>query len=138
MTAFDAFPPTPVSLEIGGQALSITPIRVGELPALINAIQPFAHRLVDEEPDWLALLASHGDALITATALASRRPKDWVEGLALDEAIRLAAAVFEVNADFFVQRVVPAVQQATARVNSRLSGPTPCTASSDPGTASPT
>jgi hypothetical protein len=78
------------------------------------------------------------EAVITATAVASRRPKEWVEGLALDEAIRLAAAVFEVNADFFVQRVVPAVQHAAARVNARLRGALRCTASSAPGTNTPT
>lgn len=123
MNDFDAFPPTALSLEIAGAELAITPIRVGEIPALLAAVRPFAHRLVDADPDWLGLLADQGDALITAIAVASRRPQEWVAGLAMDDAIRLAAALFEVNADFFVQRVVPAIQHAAARINAQMSGP---------------
>jgi hypothetical protein len=123
MSDFDAFPPAPQSLAIAGIALEITPIRVGEIPALLAAVRPFAHRLVDGDPDWLALLADHGDALITAIAVASRRPQEWVSGLAMDDAIRLATALFEVNADFFVQRVVPTIQHAAARINAQMSGP---------------
>lgn len=123
MNDFDAFPPTALSLEIARVALAITPIRVGEIPALLAAVRPFAHRLVDADPDWLALLADHGDALITAISVASRRPQEWVAGLAMDDAIRLAAALFEVNADFFVQRVVPTIQHAAARINAQMSGP---------------
>lgn len=123
MNDFDAFPPTPLSLQIAGVALAITPIRVGEIPALLAAVRPFAHRLVDGDPDWLVLLADHGDALITAIAVASRRPQEWVAGLEMDDAIRLGAALFEVNADFFVQRVVPTIQHAAARINAQMSGP---------------
>lgn len=124
MSDFAAFPPTPLSLEIAGAPLAITPLRVGEIPALLAALRPFAHRWVDGDPDWLGLLANHGDALITAMAVASRRPQDWVAGLEIDDAIRLAATLFEVNGDFFVQRVVPEIQRAAARIEARTSGPT--------------
>jgi len=123
MNDFDAFPPTPLTLEIAEIALEITPIRIGEIPALLAAVRPFAHRLVDAEPDWLELLADHGDALIKAAAVASRQPRDWVAALAMDDAIRLATTLFEVNADFFVQRVVPTIQHAAARINAQMSGP---------------
>lgn len=123
MSDFDAFPPTPQSMEIAGVELAISPIRVGEIPALLAAVRPFAHRLVDGEPDWLELLADHGEALIKAIAVASRQPQDWVAALAMDDAIRLATTLFEVNADFFVQRVVPAIQHAAARINAQMSGP---------------
>jgi len=137
MSAFDAFPPAPVTLDVGGESLEITPIRVGEVPALIKAVRPFAGQL-SAEADWLVLLAEHGESLLGALAVAARRERAWVERLSLDDAVRLAAALFEVNADFFVQRLAPAVQHAAARVNGRLSGATPSTASSAPGTASPT
>lgn len=123
MSDFDAFPPTPQSLEIAGVELTITPIRVGEIPALLAAVRPFAHRLVDGEPDWLELLADHGEALIKAIAVASRQPQDWVAALTMDDAIRLATTLFEVNADFFVQRVVPTIQHAAARINAQMGGP---------------
>jgi len=136
MDDFDAFPPVPVTLDVGSDTLELTPIRVGEVPALLQAVRPFVGQL-SAEPDWFALLAEHGEDLLRAIAIASRRPPEWVAALALDDAVRLATAVFEVNADFFVQRLAPVVQQAAVRVSGRLGGATPSTASSGPGTASP-
>lgn len=82
------------------------------------------------DPDWLALLTEHGDAILDALAIAARRPREWVEALSLDNAVQLATALFEVNVDFFVQRVVPAIQSAAARIdrNVRAAGMTPSTA----------
>lgn len=111
-------------LELVGQRLTISPLVVGELPAMLKAVRPFAEQLTGE-PDWLALLCDHGDALLAALALASRQPRDWVDALALDDAITLAAAVFEVNADFFVRRVAPKVGDLAQSLNGRLAGSTP-------------
>jgi hypothetical protein len=103
-------------LELAGQHLTISPLVVGELPAMLKAVRPFAEQLTGE-PDWLALLCDHGEALLAALTLASRQPRDWVDALALDDAITLAAAVFEVNADFFVRRVAPKVGDLAQSLN---------------------
>ena len=128
---FAALPPVPVTLVIGGEPLELTPIRVGELPAFARAVQPVAVSL-SASPDWLALLAEHGEAVIDAVAIASRRPPEWVTNLALDDAVRLAEAVFEVNADFFIQRVLPSLTEAATRVSqslgARISGAMPSSA----------
>jgi hypothetical protein len=130
MDDFATFPPQPQSLEIAGDTLALTPIRVGEVPALLAAIKPIAQHLVNGDPDWLALLTEHSDAILDALAIATRRPREWVEALSLDDAVQLATALFEVNVDFFVQRVVPAIQSAAARIdrNVRAAGMTPSTA----------
>ena len=111
----DVLVPQARLMEMAGQRLNISPLVVGELPAMLKAVRPFAEQLTGE-PDWLALLCDHGDALLAALALASRQPRDWVDALALDDAITLAAAVFEVNADFFVAHVVPSIQGAAERL----------------------
>ena len=129
--------PAPVTIEIAGETLEITPLRVGELSGMLRAVGPFAEELIGE-PDFLRLLAEHGEAVIEAVAIAARRPKEWVDQLLVDEAIRLATAVFEVNADFFVQRVVPAVKAAAARLNKAPGGAMPSSGSSVPDTATPT
>ena len=121
---FAALPPVPVTLVIGGEPLELTPIRVGELPAFARAVQPVAVSL-SASPDWLALMAEHGEAVIEAVAIATRRPVDWVAGLGLDEAVRLTEAVFEVNADFFIQRVLPSLTEAATRINQTLGTRTP-------------
>ena len=117
-------PPVPVEIYVGDQSIALTPLVLGELPAFARAIQPFTTELA-VEPDWLRLLGSHGEAMIEAMAIASRQSCEWIAGLALDEAIFLAQALFEVNADFFIQRVVPKLGEAVSRIGSQLAGPTP-------------
>ena len=121
---FAALPPVPLSIEIAGERIDLTPLKVGEVPAFARAVQPIAVGL-SASPDWLALLAEHGEAVIAAIAIATRRPVDWVAGLDLDEAVRLAEAVFGVNADFFIRRLLPSVTQAAARIGQALESPTP-------------
>ena len=116
---FAALPPVPVTLVIGGERLELTPLKVGDVPAFARAVQPVAASL-SVSPDWLALLAEHGEAVIDAVAIASRRPPEWVTNLALDDAVHLAEAVFEVNADFFIQRVLPSLTEAATRVSQSL------------------
>lgn len=116
---YPALPPVPVALLVADEALELTPLKVGELPAFTRAIRPFAERL-GTEPDWLALLAEHGEAVLAALAIASRRPRTWIDGLDLDEAIRLAEALLEVNADFFVRRVSPQIARAAASLEARI------------------
>jgi hypothetical protein len=132
-----ALPPAPTSIVIGGERFDLTPIKVGEVPAFARAVQPVAASL-SASPDWLALLAEHGEAVIEALAIASRRPTAWVTGLELDDAVRLAQAVFEVNADFFIRRVLPSVTEAAARIGARMPGPMSSSDSSVPGTPTPT
>ena len=121
---FAALPPVPVSVEISGEHIDLTPLKVGEVPAFARAVQPIAASL-SASPDWLALMAEHGEAAIAAIAVATRRPVEWVAGLDLDEAVRLAEAVFGVNADFFIRRLLPIVTQAAARIGLALESPTP-------------
>ena len=119
---FAALPPVPLSIEIAGERIDLTPLKVGEVPAFARAVQPIAVGL-SASPDWLALLAEHGEAVIAAIAIATRRPVDWVAGLDLDEAVRLAEAAFGVNADFFIRRLLPSVTQAAARIGQTLESP---------------
>jgi len=121
---FSALPPVATSIVIKDETIDITPIQIGELPSFSRAVQPLATHL-SASPDWLALIAQHGDALIDALAIAIRRPREWVTTLELDDAIKLASTVFEVNADFFIQRLLPSVTEAAARLEARMPGRMP-------------
>lgn len=133
---FAALPPVPTSVEVGGQTIDITPLKVGELPAFARAVRPVAQKL-SAEPDWLLLLSVHGDAVLDAVSIACRRPREWVAGLDIDDAIRLAEAIFEANADFFIRRVVPQVTSVSSRINQLIPGATPSSDSSPTVTATP-
>ncbi len=137
---FAALPPVSTTITIGGEAIEISPLKVGELPTFARAVQPVAAKL-GPDPDWLKLLSENGESVILALAIACRRPPEWVSALGIDEAIRLADAVFGANADFFIHRVVPEVTRVTAAINAQMAatpGPTPSSDSSAPGTATPT
>ena len=45
--------------------------------------------------------------MLTAIGIAVKRPREWVDDLAADDALLLAAKVMEVNADFFTRTVIP-------------------------------
>ena len=140
-TRLDALPPVPMPLVIGGETLEITPLKVGELPAFARAVRPIADKLANQltaEPDWLRLLSEDGESLLLALAIACRRPPDWVAALGVDEAIRLAEAVFAANTDFFIQRVVPEITRVGQQIQTRIPGAMPSPGSSGPDTPTPT
>ena len=99
----------PVELVIDGEPLAIKPLKVGQMPAFLRAISPVMQQLTSSEIDWLALFGERGDDLLSAIAIAVGKPRTWVDELAADEAILLAAKVIEVNADFFARTVIPKI-----------------------------
>ena len=111
MDGFKTFPPEPVVVTLSGTALELTPIRLGELPRLLAVVRPLAEEITSD-PDWMALLGRHGDAVLDLLAITTRRERAWINDLSLEDAVQLAAAVFEVNADFFVRRVVPGIARS--------------------------
>lgn len=123
---FQTFPPTSVAVQLSCGALELTPVRLGELPRLLAVVRPFADA-ISAEPDWLALLGAHGDGVLELLAITTRKDRTWVNDLSLDDAVQLAASVFEVNADFFVQRVVPGITRSADKLAPLISrlGTTP-------------
>lgn len=115
MDGFKTFPPEPVVVTLSGTALELTPIRLGELPRLLAVVRPLAEEITSD-PDWMALLGRHGDAVLDLLAITARRERAWINDLELADAVQLAAAVFEVNADFFVGRVVPGIQRSAEKL----------------------
>ena len=77
------------------------------MPAFLRAITPVMQQIGGDGIDWLALFGERGDDLLTAVSIAIGKPRAWVDELAADEAILLAAKVIEVNADFFTRTVMP-------------------------------
>ncbi|MBB6580591.1 DUF6631 family protein [Ralstonia solanacearum] len=107
MDDLDKLIPQPAELTVGGELLVILPLKVGRLPDFLRAISPVLQQLNAPQIDWLTLFIEHGDDLLQAVAIAVGKPRTWVDDLAADEAILLAAKVVEVNADFFTRTVLP-------------------------------
>lgn len=129
----EAFDPPTDTVSVGGETLTITPIRVVHLPALIREVKALMTAGVALptdatalQPGWvLDLVENHLDAILRICALAIGRPTDWVGQLDAMELIELAMKVVEVNADFFGRRLGPVMlrvnrglSSASARVSS--------------------
>ncbi len=122
MDDLDKLIPQPAELTVGGESLVILPLKVGRLPDFLRAITPTLQQLNTPQIDWLGLFIEHGDDLLQAVAIAVGKPRTWVDDLAADEAILLAAKVVEVNADFFTRTVLPRLNVLIDQV---ASGPAP-------------
>jgi hypothetical protein len=109
MSDLEALIPQSIELVIDSEPLAIKPLKVGQMPAFLRAISPVMQQLTTSEIDWLALFGERGDDLRSAIAIAVGKPRAWVDELAADEAILLAAKVIEVNADFFARTVIPKI-----------------------------
>ncbi|MDB0529774.1 hypothetical protein LBW56_24195 [Ralstonia solanacearum] len=120
MDDLDKLIPQPAELTVGGESLVILPLKVGRLPDFLRAISPVLQQLNAPQIDWLTLFIEHGDDLLQAVAIAVGKPRTWVDDLAADEAILLAAKVVEVNADFFTRTVLPRLNVLIDQVASGL------------------
>lgn len=107
------------------------PVKVKDLPAFLRAIEPIMREL--SRGDVMAALATQADAVIEATAIGAGIPRAELEESTVDVLVDLASRVIEVNADFFVQRVLPAIAAAADRINaiSAISHPSSTIGSSD-------
>jgi hypothetical protein len=106
----ETFVPEPREIEIAGRKLSITPLKMREVPGFTKAIAPAMSHLVTGNLNGALLW--HAEAVIGATAIGARVDRGWIDGLDPDVFLPLVAAVFEVNTDFFARLVLPQIRAA--------------------------
>lgn len=126
MSDLDKLVPQTFEITLAGETISVKSLKVGQMPAFLRAITPVMQQISGDGIDWLALFGERGDDLLTAVSIAVGKPRAWVDDLAADEAIVLAAKVIEVNADFFTRTVMPRLDDlfAQANVAARATGST--------------
>ncbi len=107
MTDLEKLIPQDTLVHVAGELLAISPLKVGQLPAFLRVISPVMAQLSQPQINWLALFGERGDDLLNAIGIAVKKPREWVDDLAADDALLLAAKVMEVNADFFTRTVIP-------------------------------
>ena len=129
MTDLEKLIPQALELTVNGETLAIKPLKVGQMPAFLRAISPVMQHLSRTEIDWLTLFGERGDDLLSAIAIAVGKPRQWVDDLAADEAILLAAKVIEVNADFFTRTVMPKLDGLFTQAKNLVPTPAPVSGS---------
>jgi len=127
------------TITVGGKTLVLNRVRMKQLPRVLALAQPMAEKLFKKTPapnkhqknvqpapkdniDIARLVITHGDELVQLIAEIQAYGNEgvtaeWIGDLEIDEVITLAGAVFEINLDFFIQRVVPALSTALASLN---------------------
>jgi hypothetical protein len=107
---------------IADKALRITPFKLGELPKVFRAVEPITTLVMEafgsqqsQIKSLTKIMVGGGDNVIDLIAIGSRQPRTWVEDLDADQGIELLAAVIEVNASFFVQKVLPILNREMAK-----------------------
>ena len=114
---------------IGGETMIIKPFPFGKLPkvikhagaiigvfsALPNTVFDDAGALNLEDPATMIILIEHiadgGDVLIEIACLGTGKPREWVEALDPYDGVYLLLKIWEVNKDFFTQRLAPLMQK---------------------------
>jgi hypothetical protein len=108
-------------VKIGGVTITVTPLTFGRLPKASRLIAPVLKALnesgvlslqgmiIEIAGGIVELIGAGGDDLIAFLAFVIDRPVEWFETLAVDDGIELVKAVYEVNADFFAQRLRPMI-----------------------------
>lgn len=117
--SLDAFAPTPCILRVGGCDLTILPLKMRQIPPFSRAVKLVAPYLLADQ--MLLAVQDQYDSLRDAVAIAAQVEVEWLGDLYPDDFILLAAAVVEVNADFFARRVLPAIRTASEAVTRAIS-----------------
>lgn len=116
------FPGREVPLSTG-ETISLAPFFFGQWPRAIKLFRPvteavqaagiagFSSAGLTLAPDWPLRLPQvmdeAGEALLAFVAFATGKPREFFDTLGGDDGIALTRAVFEVQGDFFVQRIAP-------------------------------
>lgn len=120
----DTYFPEPRRLLIAGKQVSIAEVKPKLLPPFLRAIGPALAPLA--AGNLIDAFGTHGERVIEAVAIATGESAEWLGDLALDDFILIFGEVAEVNTRFFVLSVMPALNEAMARITAALTlGETP-------------
>ena len=118
--------PSPRRETVAGRQIVIPVMKLRQLAQFSQACAPFITRIVTS--DYIGAMIHHTDAVLECVKIATGVDAGWLDALDPDDTLRLVAAVFEANADFFAQRLLPVNREMGARMANllnRLGGDAP-------------
>lgn len=110
-------------VQVGENTVTVTPIKMGNLQAFTQAIKPIASDVLDAmegSGDLLTTIELHGERMIEAVRIGTGIERQRLDEMLPDDFVRLASAVVEVNADFFIKRLLPAMKQEVETLQDRV------------------
>lgn len=113
--------PTVKTRHFNGVDVAITRFKMGRLPAVLAAVAPLKNMLnLSDKLDLPSLFMLHADECLTLIAALANQPRAFVDELEIDEGVSLLSDLLEVNADFFIQQVLPVLTGLISKVASKL------------------
>ncbi|MDR0770829.1 MAG: hypothetical protein LBE75_06475 [Burkholderiales bacterium] len=113
------------AITVGGESFDVKPANLGQIArALKSGSVLFSLWKAEQEkakangrkPELLGLIINYPDHTLNTVAALTGKPREWLDGLQLDEAAALAIRLFEVNLDFFTNRLPMLMEQFSARI----------------------
>ena len=104
-------PPTKL-IKFMGREIELAPVPMGRMQEFTLAVRPIAADLftaLEGTGDVLQTIELHGDRMITAVAIATGIDRKELQALQIDQFLLLTEEVVQVNADFFVRRLIPSL-----------------------------
>lgn len=108
--------PAGKQISIRDENLTIKPFKFGELPKVFKCIEPLTASMAkmvadrNTSPQAIAMLLSEGgDSVLDLMVIGAKKDRTWIDDLEIDEGVEVLTSIFEVNADFFIQKVLPKV-----------------------------
>lgn len=115
MSDLDIIFPNGIELELSGKQVTVKKFKFGQLPKVMKALKTIAEPAIaaiqkGQQPDLALFMEIGADVsgdLMQLMADCIGQPLSFIEDLDPDEGIKLISAFLEVNADFFIKKVLP-------------------------------
>jgi hypothetical protein len=124
--------PAPVKTSQG--EIGVLPLKLGQLQAASKALRPLLDAF-EAGLSWPAIFENHTGEVVTLMALCTGQSEETLHELELAEALDVAAAVIEANADFFVRRVRPILSRLLTRLLGNTGNPAETPETAEPAGA---
>ncbi len=117
MEAIEKVVPKQVVINIQGEDLTIKPFKFTQIPQVAKHAQPIIDELhslskagvTDKAALTTAIIAKCGDGIVDLIRIATGKDQAWLDQLGMDDGFTLMGAIVEVNVDFFIKAVLPAI-----------------------------
>ena len=100
-----------VKVSARGEEITVEPFKVKQWTAAIKIVRDIMPTVqkhtVGDRVNMAALMLDAADPVLDLVALGVRKPRAWIDEADADEAIELAKAVFELNRDEFLKKILP-------------------------------
>jgi hypothetical protein len=112
--------PQTITVMVEGEAVEflIKQIKTGKIPKLARAAGPLLHMffIQKEKLNISDLVLFNTDDCLNILSVLTDQPREVIDELELDDAVKILTMCVEQNLDFFVQKVVPLLSAGMGRL----------------------